>query len=222
MRPRRAPIAGSRKSPRPVELVFVLLADGLCNGGVEHVVRRNPRRERPKVRRQRRLCQSAVAVVQHRGPGERVYRRSAGRAAVAGYGLACRRGDHRRRPARRRLCRLVSDQRTQEPHRPAGNEEDLRQPAGRLHRQRALVRRRFSLSLLPEPGVRHPALLSYDRQSQILSGIHRHPRFDQFCRMDRRRIAVPKVSQGDHGKGAAEFEHPVRHPDDGGVPVAVG
>ena len=50
----------------------------------------------------------------------------------------------------------------EEPHRPAGNEEDLRQPAGRLHPQGALVRWHFSLSLLSKPGIRHRALLPYD------------------------------------------------------------
>ena len=77
----------------------------LRDGDIEHRVRRYSRRERPKIQRQRFLRQSAVAVVQHRRNGLRLYRRSAGREAVAGWGAARRCRDHRRRPADRRLCR---------------------------------------------------------------------------------------------------------------------
>jgi MFS family permease len=40
--------------------------------------------------------------------------------------------------------------------------------------------------------------------------------------MNHRCLAVPKVLKKDHGKGAAEFEHTVRHRGDGRVPAALG
>ena len=62
----------------PSELVLALHAHGLCDGDIEHAVRRRTGRERPKVRRERRLRQSAMALVQHRVDGRRDPRRPTG------------------------------------------------------------------------------------------------------------------------------------------------
>ncbi len=90
-------------------------ADRLCDGGVEHPLRRGAGRERAAAPGQRRLRQPAMAVVQHRRDGECGDRRPAGRAAVAGGGAARGRGDRRGRAARRRLRRgsaLLDEPRT--------------------------------------------------------------------------------------------------------------
>jgi len=94
----------------------------LWHGNIEHDLRRHPRRERPEIGRQRCLRQSAMAVVQHRGDGERPFWWSAGREADPGRGVAQRCRDHCLRSVDRSLCGRVSDPRGEEPHRSSRNE----------------------------------------------------------------------------------------------------
>ena len=58
-------------------------AHRLCDGDIEHAVRRGAGRERPAAERKRHFRQSAMALVQHRRHGRRHCRRPAGAAPRA-------------------------------------------------------------------------------------------------------------------------------------------
>ena len=71
------------------------------------------------------------------------------------------------------------------------------------------------------PGLGTPLYYHMTDDLEILARVHRDSRLDQFGGLDRRRAAVPPVSERHHGKGAAEFEHCARHRDDRRLPAAV-
>ena len=100
----KLPAAGQRRRHRRLHLGDATHGAGrpphpahdhrLYDGDIEHAVRRRAGGERPAAARERRLRQSAMAVVQHCGDGGRGRRRPIGPASVAGRSAAQRRRDH--------------------------------------------------------------------------------------------------------------------------------
>ena len=145
-------------------------AHRLCDGDIEHGVRRGAGRERPAARRKRTLRQSAVALVQCRDHGLGDGRRPTGTAAFARGRVACRRRDRRHRAGRGVAGNAVSGARGKNPFRQGPLRSAVRGLGAAFRKRELWIVGLFLFLYYFSPGFATPLLLRDDRHLQFEQG----------------------------------------------------